>query len=58
MSGFASAPVVLAGCSYELPAVLHLPGGHHVAGRDPGNADQPGADLSARRLPLRGVVVR
>jgi len=54
----ASAPTVLAACSYEPPAVLHLLGGHHVADRDPGNADQPGADPSARRLPLRGVVVR
>jgi hypothetical protein len=54
MSGFASAPTILAVCSYELPAVLHLLGGHHVAGRDPGNADQPGAAAP----PLRGVVVR
>lgn len=52
MGGFASAPTVLAACSYELPAVLHLLGGHHVADRDPGNADQPGADPSARRLPF------
>jgi hypothetical protein len=52
MSGFASAPTILAVCSYELPAVLPLLGDHHVAGCDPGNADQPGADLSARRLPF------